>query len=387
MSLKKTSEAEVIELCQKLVRINSINPPGNELAVAKLAAEALTAAGIPVEYIPHEEGRSSLIAWIKGSGEIPGLMYSGHLDTVPVGASAWKHDPLGAEIIDGKIWGRGSADMKGGVAALITAAITVAKSGAKLKGDLVLALSAGEEVNLLGARSLVEHPLAQNLQAVFVAEPTSNDLVLAEKGNLWLRIITHGKTAHGAMPHLGNNAILSMMHLLQEFQTMAIDSQEHPLLGKFTRSINTIQGGVKTNVVPDACEVTIDMRTVPGQDCDLILKQVGDLISRLEGEDSSIKADFNLLGPPSSALSTDPDLVVVQQFKTIVEEVRRQTIDPIGVNYLTDAVIYVPRLNIPMIVCGPGAAGMAHQPNEYVEVSSLLDSAHIYTRTAQQLLT
>jgi len=198
---------------------------------------------------------------------------------------------------------------------------------------------------------------------VVIAEPSYNDIYIAEKGAFWLEITTHGKTAHGSMPHLGRNAIMMMVALLSELDQLSVPYTEHPLLGGFTRSINTIAGGVKTNVVPDQCVVTIDQRTVPGQDHCAILRQVEHLIADLGRRLPDFRASVKVIND-RIPVETSPDEPVVQRFCDVVAEVAGERPVPKGVNYYTDAVALVPALKAPMIICGPGDAKLAHQPNE-----------------------
>jgi len=384
--LNRIQETEVVSLCRDLVRFKSVNPPGDELEIAEYVAGVLREAGLTVEMVPHTPTRASVLARLKGSGEMPALFYTGHLDVVPVGAEEWLHDPFEGDVVEGELWGRGASDMKGGNAAMIAATKVLATANFPLKGDLILAFTAGEEGEQLGAAEIAARPDLAPVQAVVVAEPSYNDVYVAEKGAFWLQITTHGKTAHGSMPHLGQNAIMMMVALLSELDSLAVPYEEHPLLGGFTRSVNTIAGGVKTNVVPDQCTVTIDQRTVPGQDHRAILRQVEDLIADLGQRLPDFRASVEVINdriPVATSLG-EP---VVQRFCDIVAEVVGERPVPKGVNYYTDAVVFAPALNAPMIICGPGEAKLAHQPNEYVEVSKMVEAAKIFTLAAVQLLT
>lgn len=384
--LSRIQEDEVVGLCRDLVRFKSINPPGNELEIAEYVADILREAGLTVEMVPHTPTRASVLARLKGSGDAPALLYTGHLDVVPVGAEEWPHDPFEGEVVEGKLWGRGSSDMKGGDAAMIVATKILAAANLPLKGDLILAFTAGEEGEQLGATELATRLESVPVQAVVVAEPSYNDVYVAEKGAFWLKITTHGKTAHGSMPHLGQNAIMMMVALLSELDSLAVPYDEHPLLGDFTRSINTIAGGVKTNVVPDQCEVTIDQRTVPGQDHGAILRQVEEFITDLGQRLPDFRASVEVINDRIPVASS-PEEPAVQRFYDVVAEVVGERPVPKGVNYYTDGVVFAPALKAPMIICGPGDAKLAHQPNEYVEVAKLVEATKILTLAAVQLLT
>ena len=383
--LHSIQETEIVKLCQELVRIKSVNPPGDELAIAEFVASTLKKAEIEVELVNHSPTRASVLGRLKSSRQIPGLLFNGHLDTVPIGNEKWIHEPFNAEVAENKIWGRGTADMKGGLAALIVAAKTLAGARLPLKGDLILAATASEEVDSIGAITLAARPDLGPVQAVMIPEPSYNDVFVAEKGALWLELTTQGKTAHGSMPELGRNAVMMMVTLITEFQKLAFPYQEHPMLGGFSQSVNTIAGGVKTNVVPDHCVVTVDMRTVPSQDHQAIVRQVEILIGDLNRRIPDFKASVRVVND-RIPVETSPEEPVVQGFLDIVAEVTGERPVPKGVRYYTDAVAFVPVLKAPMIICGPGDAKLAHQPNEHVEISKLVQSAKIFTLAAAKFL-
>jgi succinyl-diaminopimelate desuccinylase len=378
-------ETDVVKFCQELVRIKSVNPPGDELQAAEYVSSVLKKIGLEVVLIKHSATRASVLARLKSSRKKPALLYNGHLDTVPVGSEKWIHDPFEGVVSEGKIWGRGTADMKGGLVALIVAAKALAEARLPLQGDLIIAATAGEEVDSLGATAVAARPNLGPVQAVVIPEPSYNDVYVAEKGAFWLEITTQGKTAHGSMPEMGRNAVMMMMTLINELGKMTFPFKEHQLLGGSSQSINTIMGGVKTNVIPDQCVITVDMRTVPGQDHRAILKQVEDLIADLRRRTPDFKASVKVTND-RAPVETSPDEPVVQSFYDIVAEVAGERPVPKGVRYYTDAVAFVPVLKAPMIICGPGDAKLAHQPNEHVEISKLLQAAKILTLAAAKLL-
>jgi len=389
MNLKElvgaVQEAELVEYCREMVRIKSVNPPGDEMAMAEYVANVLKSIGLEVKLLKHSSSRASVLAILRGSGQVPALLYSAHLDTVPLGAEQWIHEPFAAETLDGKIWGRGSADMKGGLAALLVMAKIMANSGLSIKGDLIFAITAGEEVDSLGAKSVASYPDLGPVQAIIVPEPSYNDIYIAEKGALWLEISTYGKTAHGSMPALGKNAVMMMVELIKGLENFFIPFESHAMLGGFSMSINTISGGIKTNVVPDRCVVSIDMRTVPGQDHHDIMARFQGLIKDLGKHDPDFKASIEITNdrPP---IETSPKEPVVKMMVDIVADITGEIPIPKGVNYYTDAATLAPAFKAPMIICGPGHPGLAHQPNEYVEIEKLVQAAKIYTAATHQFL-
>jgi len=378
-------EEAAVKYCQELVRIKSVNPPGDELPAAEYMAAQLKGMGADVEIVPHTATRASLLARLKGSGKVPALLYNGHLDTVPPGDEPWSQDPLGGALTNGRIGGRGSADMKGGLAAMMAAVQALAEANIPLAGDLILAATAGEETDSLGAVAVSSRWNLGPVQAVVIPEPSSNEIFIAEKGVLWLEITTRGKTAHGSMPELGHNAVMMMVDFILALREMEVPYKEHPLLGGFSRSVNTLSGGVKTNVVPDSCTATIDMRTVPGQDHAAILRQVEEGITRLKRRRPEFQASLRVL-KDRVPVETPPEDPAVRRFVQIVTEIGGQRPLLKGARYYTDGGVFAPALKAPLIICGPGDAGMAHQPDEFVEAAKVIQSAMIFTWAAVNFL-
>jgi succinyl-diaminopimelate desuccinylase len=383
--MQEKHEKEVVQLCRDLLKIKSVNPPGDELAAAEYIFGVMAKAGLEAELVKHSPTRASALMRLRGSGKAPALLFSGHIDTVPVGAEAWVHEPFSGAVADGKIWGRGSADMKGGVAALMMAMKILAEARSPLKGDIILAATAGEEINSLGATVIASRKDLGPVQAVLIPEPSANELFIAEKGAFWVELTTQGKTAHGSMPDLGRNAVLMMVRLIEAFEKLDIPFKAHPLLDGFSRSVNTISGGVKTNVVPDACTATIDMRTVPGQDHQAILGQIEGLIADLGRKIADFRAAAKIIND-RAPVETPADNPAVGVFSEVIGETTGRSPVPKGTRYFTDGVVLAPALNAPLLICGPGAPGLAHQPNEYIEIDKLLESVRIYTLAAMRFL-
>jgi succinyl-diaminopimelate desuccinylase len=384
--LKRAEQSDVVDVCRRLVQFVTVNPPGNELPCAEYIAGLLREAGCAVELIAHSASRASVIARLRGSGDLLPLVLCGHLDVVPVGEEEWTHDPFAGELADSRVWGRGSADMKGAVAAMMCAGKAIAEGGYQLRGDLITVLTAGEEDEQLGASVIASRTDIAPVQAIVIGEPTSNDVAITEKGALWLEVTMHGKTAHGAMPGAGENAIMMALAFLGRFREMELAP---PLvdrhLGTLTRSIAMIRGGVKPNVVPDQCTVTIDLRTLPGQSHTAILGGVQELLDALSESEGVFKASVRVINDRRPVATRD-DNSAVQRFCRVVGEVCGLTPEPRGVAYCTDGASLVPAFGAPMVICGPGSEALAHQPNEHVEVAKLIEAVKVYALAALEFL-
>lgn len=380
--------AAAVALTQELVRFNTTNPPGDETPVIRLLEARLRAVGFETVTVPYLDGenRSQVVARLRGSGERPGLLFSGHVDVVPPGNVPWTVEAFGGEIRDGRLYGRGSCDMKSGVAALVVAAEAIARSGAALQGDLVVAITADEERNCLGADELVKEPLFDGIGAALVAEPTALSLYVAEKGAFWVEVTLYGKTAHASMPHLGANAISAMTAFLSGWeQTYRTDELVHPILGTPTLNMGVVQGGVKVNVVPDQCTVQLDMRTVPPLEHTCLRNTMEALLNEVCAARSGTRWEIKVLSdrPP---VSCPADSALATAMAAAVQELGDIDPTPRGIPYCTEACVWVPVLGIPAVICGPGSPGMAHQPDEFVEVAEVELAARIYTRAAAELL-
>lgn len=376
--LDQVQEDSIVALLQNVIQIESTNPPGNELDLAIFLEEYLISAGLQPELLKYEKKRANLITRIRGTGKSPALIFSAHMDTVPAGEEPWFFPPFSATLNEGKIYGRGAADMKSGLAAMTEAAVILARTDFAPKGDLILAFTYDETHGLQGAKKLVEEGFLKDAAAVLISEPSSLDVFIAEKGALWLKCRAKGKTGHTSMPHLGKNAIFEMVGFLSKLQSeFVFDTDEHPLLGSPTLSVGRIKGGVTINVIPDSCEAELDFRLLPGQDHQQIVKKVRDLA----GDGIEIEVmDFK------ESVESDPEAEIVRLALEAVLDVTGESRLPKGVSYYTDGAIIANHLDIPMVNIGPANTGMTHQPNENVEVTRMIEAVKIYLLLATRYL-
>jgi succinyl-diaminopimelate desuccinylase len=355
--------SEVVELTRRLVGTETINPPGNEADAAAILGGRLEAAGFDVTPHELEPERLSLVARWPGRGDRPALCLTGHLDTVPLGQADWSHEPFAGEVDGDRLYGRGTSDMKGGCAAIVVAAERVAQLG---RGDagLELVLCAGEETGCDGALALARADGALGRAgAVLVAEPTSNYPCVAHKGVAWLDAVAEGRTAHGSMPHLGDNAIYKLARAMARLEEFGFDVDDHPLLGAPTLNVGTIAGGININSVPDRAVAGIDVRTVPGLDGDGVAAALDDAV----GPDVRIVTRLSL-----DAIDTDPEDEWVHTVYEVMEPLIGERPQARGLAYFTDAAALAPAYGTPpTIICGPGDAEQAHRTDESCSVRNL----------------
>jgi succinyl-diaminopimelate desuccinylase len=352
----------VLELTRELVRTETINPPGDESRAAELVGARLEAAGLDVERHPLAPGRDNVVARWPGRGSGTSLCLTAHLDTVPLGQADWTHEPLGAELDGDRLYGRGSSDMKSGVAAIVTAAERVAAMG-RGEAGLELVLCAGEETGCEGARRLVDSGALGEAGAVLVAEPTSNYPCVAHKGVAWLEASTSGRSAHGSMPQLGDNAVYKLARAIVALESFSFEGPEHDLLSSPTLSVGTVAGGVNINSVPDRAVAGIDVRTVPGLDGNEVEARIGAAV----GGEVQLARFVDLL-----PVATDPADTWVEEVFDVMEPLIGERPQPRGLAYFTDAAALTPAYGSPpTIICGPGDADQAHQTDESCSVERL----------------
>ncbi len=362
-----------LELTRQLIQIDSCNPPGGEASVAELISPLLAEAGFELTTDEFAPGRPSLIAR-QSWGEGPPLCFSGHLDTVPLGGESWRFNPFGADIAEGKLYGRGASDMKSGIAAMVVAARALAAAGPSRAG-LVLALSAAEETGCEGAFHLAERPqLLGGATAVLVGEPTANRPQLGHKGALWLKLAWQGKAAHGSMPHLGDNAILKAARGALTLQEHDFKVPPHPHLGETTLNLGTISGGHKVNIVPDAAEIQVDLRTLPGQGHDETAAAVAALLP---------EAQIERLKDAEAIWSQPDDPWVASVFEVAAKHLG-ETPQPAGAAYFTDGSALKGALGgAPTVLLGPGQAECAHIADEWCWAEDIQTAADIYLDVAR----
>lgn len=365
-----------VQLTQELIRLDTINPQGNEEPAARLLGDLLAAAGLEIAYPRLGENRCGLVATLRGAAEGKPLIYTGHLDTVPLGNAPWSVEPHSADIKDGKLWGRGASDMKSGVAGIAVAALRLAQQRPG-RGDLVFAFTAGEETGSDGAFQMVASgSLPQAAGAMVVAEPSGNQPFLGHKGAFWLKCTATGKSAHGSMPHLGDNAIYKAARAAAALEGFFARAEAHPQLGPPTVNVGVFEGGSKINMVPDRATFQVDLRTVPGVDHAPLLERIKAQL----GPDITVDVMLDL----PSVLTAEDDPWIGGCID-ILAEMQGERPAPGYVNFFTDASVFTPALgNLPTLILGPGEAGQAHQTDEFCLVEKIAPATEAYVRIGRR---
>lgn len=362
-----------IEFLQSLIHIDSTNPPGNEDEVVQHFVNRSEAAGLPYEVTTLSDNRSNFSATLKGNSSQGKLLLSGHTDTVKIGSQKWRHDPFAAMIEDGKMYGRGTTDMKSGLAALYLAVEALYQEGFSLKKDIEFLATAGEEVDSIGAAHYVNTVGRSDVGAIVIAEPTSEKVVAGHKGALWVEVILTGKTAHGAMPEQGINAVEAMGKVLQLVDALKEEwLDEKAPLGKSSISANTINGGIQTNVIPDQCVLNVDIRTVTPNIHEQLYEEFKKRLEQLFPGKSTPDVSTKVLLDRATILTDDKEDIIREALNVSGLNIVG------GVSYYTDGSVLNPDSQIPVLIYGPGIETLAHQPDEYVDVAAFERSIEFY---------
>jgi len=355
----------------------------------------LTQQGFDLEIQEVVPGRPNVVAWLGEKGSGKSLLLEGLTDVVTEGNPAeWTHPPFGADLADGRIYGRGAADMKSGLAAAMVAATAVKRSGTLLSGRLVVGALVDEEGDMIGVKHLCTTPIGRELDAAIICEPEQNELCLEQRGVVWARVAIRGRMAHGAMPEAGVNPITALGALLQEVPALKrrlrklCRKSPHLRPPTVTPTIvrAPVQGVEQSNVIPSGARLLLDVRLTPGPDEAAVTREIDtacrQAMARCPG--STIEwAPVNGFRLATRVERSEP-LV-----RAMVAGVRRATGRRAvfgGVPGSTDGTILRMQLGIPIVTCGPGHRLIPHQADEYVEVAELVDAAKIYVASALNFL-
>lgn len=388
---------EVLELVKKLISIPShTGLEEKEIKVAEYLYELFQSEGIDSYLQEVQDGRSNVIATLKGSQNGRSLMLNGHIDTVPPLAMKNPFSPIER---DGKLYGRGSTDMKSGVATMAYALIVLKRLGIQLKGDLVFAGVIDEESSRsAGTNYIVQHGPKTDL--AIVGEPTSLHPVVAHKGINYYEVTFTGEAVHSSVPENGANAISAaadFIKLIDEELATTYRQIKHPFVTSPTVTMNLIQGGSKGNMahltdpdsaiagtVADTCKVYLDVRYTPYQTSEDITKDIEKYAKLVEEKRAKIKSDVKLFLPhPAMEIASDHDLV-----KSVQKNIKEATGEnkPItGATYWGDSGLLNSIAGIPTLLFGPGDIGCAHSDNEFIESSHIAPAATIYALTALEM--
>jgi len=400
----ENTKNELLSLASRLIQIKSINPPGDMTEIAEYIESLLKENGLSVEKVVPERGRITLISTI-GRGDKE-LVLNGHMDVVPVGdPSRWSYDPFSGKIVDGYLLGRGASDMKGGLAGLIWAFINASKYEKYLNGRLTLVAVPDEETGgTYGTKYLVDRGMHLG-SSVIIGEPTGIEFIdVGQKGNLWLRMIFHGKPTHGSLaPYVGENAAFKACEILARIRDKVIKLESNPpddirhvidesmkiaenligikgigvILKKPSFNLGIIEGGVKVNIVPDKCEAYLDIRLPIGIPSEKVLTIINEEIKNMDIEVNVLsRYEANYTSPLSDIVR-----IIEKNIKELLNVMPR-----IFVQWASSDARFYRLRGIPTIHYGPAIVEGIHGYDEKVKAEDIVKAAKVYVASIMDYL-
>ena len=364
---------ELLDIFSKAVAIPSTNPKGNEKPMCEYVENLLKQNDIEYFTVPVENDRYDIIAKIHGHSSEDSIVFTGHMDVVPVSDDEilrWETPPFIPTIKDGKLFGRGSADMKSGLISAIYSMILLKRHNIKPSRDVILAANIDEENYMKGSKALQNNPIFEGAKYLIVCEPTDMKICNEQKGRTWADVCVHGMTAHGSQKGVGENAIYLAIKLIEKIKNT--EFEKYP--DTFWRTL-AINAGVEPQVVPDRCTFTVDARLQVGHDPSNIWEKLEDMIKQIKKENPHFDATYDIADMRTSWHTSKEDKLI----QDIEKSLQKLDILPIFETFSgsTDASMLIKNSLIPVII-GPGDLSVVHRENEYVELSQLYDSCRLY---------
>ncbi|HEY0471018.1 MAG TPA: M20 family metallopeptidase [Kribbella sp.] len=381
--LDRIDEKLLIGLTQNLLTAKGQNPPGEEAATVAALSGAAVSLGLDVVESAVEPGRNNLSITLAG-GNGPGLLLLGHTDVVPIG-DGWTRDPFGGSVEDGRVYGRGASDMKGGLAAALAALAALRE--VPLSGPVELAALMDEEETGKGIRAYVGS-VDRSFLGCITAEPTELQTITGARGDSYLRVAIHGRACHAGNPDDGANAIYGAAAVVAEIERLHLElaANPHPLLGPATWSVGQINGGTGGSIVPAECVVVADRRLLPGESPEAVLDDLRSRVAGLRLEDRGLTVELEMpMEMPAFETPADADLV--RTTDAALADAGGPGLPLGGWTAACDGGFVARDLGVPVVVLGPGSVTtQAHRADESVAIAELVVAARAYALTALRLL-
>lgn len=382
----------LLDALRSLVQIPSVYDPdvldGNERAAAACVAGLLDDWGIRYRTREVAPNRPNIVADITGVRPGPLLVFEGHTDVVTAGdRAAWTIDPFAGEVRDGRLYGRGACDMKGGLAAMLFAARALHESGSDFAGTIRLAVLADEEGLMRGAKGFVADGELDGAAAAIICEPEGDRVCIAQKGAVRLRVTLTGRMAHGAMPEEGANPITALGLVVSRCRSLEREIQaehpSHPLLGSFYLTPTVALAGEREqgNVIPGTAELLLDIRTTPANDHTTTIERVTDAVSAAVADVNGVSCQVEVIDD-RPATETDLEDPVVRAVIAAHAAETGQAPPFGGVPGSTDGTIFWAATHVPLVTYGPGITTLPHQADEYVDLDEVVRYARTYIAAA-----
>lgn len=372
----KPSLEECTELLGALVSMDTCQPDGNEEKIVDWIIQRLP-DGVSYTKLRHSAGRASLIVKAKGQSEKGGAAFIGHLDTVACShVSDWKYPPHQAEVTGNIMYGRGTADMKGGVAAMLLVMNKLCREKSLLKKPVYFCFTADEENQGTGIQAIAKERYLDEVEEVVICEPSDGQISICEKGALWVSLSVEGKPSHASRPDLGINAIEAAYTYAEQVKSYIKELPEHMILGKASASVTKFDGGIMTNIIPADARLEMDIRTVPGISHEDVLHQMEIIQKVLEEKSPGIRFQTEVLND-RPAVGTEKDNEYVKRMLKLSKDMG-MNFQPRGTHFYTDGSQLIPGLSVPFVIAGPGDDKQAHCMDEHVDLGSVAQFAGLY---------
>lgn len=365
-----------VKILQNMIRIRTHQPEGNEKDLVKYILELLPTECFEINLVDHGKNRASLVAVLPGVSRSSATAFVGHLDTVSVGSSVnWDHSPFAADYEDGKVYGRGAANMKGGIAAMLLCALSLASSPVRPPRDVFFCFTADGDFNGYGAQCLAEGGYLDKVQDIFFLDPTECMVGISQKGAIWLDIDVIGKFSYSCFPEYGINAVEYLLEFVRNVDSMLSKKLKHYSNVQWRPScvltkIQSYSDEQLDYTVPNRARGFLDIRTLPGADHDRLISMIGGLAKDLENACPPLTVNFEVANN-RLPIGMDPEAPMVQKVSHIIQDLNVRP-EKKGLNFFTDASRIIPVLGVPFVIFGPGKDIFCTLREENVSIDSVL---------------
>ena len=377
-----------VELTQALVRIPSENPTTTEQGVSDYVAEWFRSVGdIEVKRYEVQPGRVNVVGRVRSDTSAPPLAILAHMDTVPIG-TGWSRDPFGGELADGRLYGRGACDMKAGLAVAMSVLREASRDTSKLKRDFLVCATVDEEgTQMLGGADLIDQGVLDEKSLVIATEPTDLNVVTAHKGLVWMEVIVEGRLAHAGHAHLGVDAVRAGAEFITLMQRrVAALPYRHDLLGPPTVTFSGIQGGIKTNVVPNHARLELDIRLTPPMTTEQVHKLAQECAREAESVVPGARFTLRQFSSVRPAVQAQEGTALLDALQSAAGAVLEAKAMPAGSVAYTDAAVLQARTGNPTsLVFGPGSMTRAHTVDEFVPLDEIVKAEAVLSRTVKAI--
>ena len=371
---------KTLAVLQQLIRMRTLLPWADEKDLVRYILSLFPPGLLETNVIDHGDNRASLVAILPGRDRSRKLALAGHTDTQAVfRRSDWDYSPFGGHYHDGCVYGRGSANMKGGIASMIMALLYLAEAERQPPVDIALCLCAdGDSSAMTGSTAIARSGLLAGTREILFAEPTEQRIGIAQRGGIWLEVEAEGRSCYACRSELGVNAVEELIRFYTRLQPRitGMGHSEHPLFGRAACTLTGLNGGLQINLIPDRATAMLDIRLLPDQDNEEVIQTIRDLAEERMRTTPELSIRLHLRNSRPS-VGMDASAPMVLRFEAMLRSMGRPA-ERTGLYYLTDACVLVPALGIPFLFYGPGEDVYTCLTNEKIALDAVVDVAEVY---------